>query len=38
VKGLDFTGRASTVVEDRIAASSDGEDIAAVFKEFGGSY
>ncbi|MBG0738962.1 DEAD/DEAH box helicase family protein [Paeniglutamicibacter antarcticus] len=38
LKGLDFTGRASTVVEDRIAASSGGEDIAAVFEEFGGIY
>lgn len=38
LKGLDLTGRSSTVVEDRIAASSGGEDIAAVFEEFGGTY
>ena len=38
LKGLELTGRATTVVEDRIAVSSGGEDIAAVFEEFGGNY
>jgi len=37
LKSLDFTGRAWTVVEDRIATFSDGDDIAAVFEDFGGS-
>ncbi|MCC3299296.1 DEAD/DEAH box helicase [Arthrobacter caoxuetaonis] len=38
LKGLDLAGRASTVVEDRLAACSGGEDIAQVFEEFGGNY
>lgn len=38
LKGLDLAGRATTIVEDRIRASSGGEDIAAIFEEFGGTY
>lgn len=38
LKGLDLSGRASTLVEDRLATCSGGEDIAAVFEEYGGNY
>ena len=38
LKGLELAGRSSTVIEDRLAACSGGEDIAAVFEEFGGNY
>lgn len=38
LKTLELTGRANTVLEDRIAASSGGEDIAALFEEYGGTY
>jgi type III restriction enzyme len=38
LKSLELTGRANTVLEDKIAASSGGEDIAALFEEYGGTY
>ena len=38
LKGLELAGRATTVVEERLAAASGGEDIAAIFEEFGGNY
>lgn len=38
LKSLELTGRANTVLEDRISASSGGEDIAALFEEYGGTY
>lgn len=38
LKGLELSGRSSTIIEDRLAAASGGEDIAAIFEEFGGDY
>ncbi|QOD06142.1 DEAD/DEAH box helicase [Pseudarthrobacter sp. BIM B-2242] len=38
LKSLELTGRANTVLEDKIAAASGGEDIAALFEEYGGTY
>ncbi|ACL41995.1 type III restriction protein res subunit (plasmid) [Pseudarthrobacter chlorophenolicus A6] len=38
LKSLELTGRANTVLENKIAAASGGEGIAALFEEYGGSY
>jgi type III restriction enzyme len=38
LKALELTGRANTVLEHKIAAASGGEDIAALFEEYGGTY
>lgn len=38
LKSLELTGRANTVLEDKIADASGGEEIAALFEEYGGTY
>lgn len=38
LKSLELSGRANTVLEDKIAVASGGEDIAVLFEAYGGNY